>query len=133
MAINGKKKGEAGEREAAAYLTKILELDEKAERELGQARKGGADILGIGHFIFEVKRQEKLELRKWWRQVAKAARNSENAFAIPVVIYRRNRQPWRILISAAFVGLDYGFLRLDEPEAVKWLKMKYDEFKCLPI
>ncbi|MCP4651505.1 MAG: hypothetical protein GY853_15685 [PVC group bacterium] len=126
MTINARSKGSRGEREFAQWIKDLLALNYLPKRNLEQVRSGGADILGVGDFVFEVKRVEKLHLKKWWRQV-KASVTSVND--IPVVVYRQNRKDWRILISAEFVGLQYGFVCLENLESERWLKMKYQEYR----
>ena len=122
MAINGRNKGSAGEREAAKWMQKLLSLDYTPERNLEQVRSGGYDLY-VHPFMVEVKRCERLEYRKWWRQVTDAAKGYE---CIPVVLFRQNRQPWRLLISATYIGLSRGFILLDHTETKQWLRNKYE-------
>lgn len=117
--INGRAKGAAGEREFCRWLQKVLDLDETPTRNLEQTREGGADILGVEPFVFEIKRCEGLKKQDWWLQV-KAASTGEDD--VPVVAYRQNRQPWRFLISANYLGLEAGFLELEERYFIKWMK-----------
>ena len=89
MAASQRTKGAAAEREVAQILTDALGVVVK--RKLGQARDGGDDI-SLGPFRLEVKRRETLAMDQWSHQVEAAA----GANDIPVVIYRRSREPWRI-------------------------------------
>ena len=107
MTINARRKGSSGERECARWLKKILNLEQAPERNLEQVRSGGYD-LRVGDFIIEVKRSEKLQFRKWWLQVVIASKGFVGVE--PVVIYRQNKQPWRILISAKYINLDHGYM-----------------------
>jgi Holliday junction resolvase len=84
-------KGAAGERELAKLLTD--ELGFVVKRNLGQARDGADDIT-IQHFRLEVKRQERLQIDAWSQQVEACAQPHE----VPVVVYRRNGQPWRVCL-----------------------------------
>ena len=84
-------KGAAGERELATLLTD--ELGFVVKRNLGQARDGADDIT-IQHFRLEVKRQERLQIDAWSQQVEACAQPNE----VPVVVYRRNGQPWRVCL-----------------------------------
>lgn len=84
-------KGAAGERELATLLTN--ELGFVVKRNLGQARDGADDIT-IQHFRLEVKRQERLQIDAWSQQVEACAQPNE----VPVVVYRRNGQPWRVCL-----------------------------------
>ena len=95
-------KGATGERELAALLTEQLGFEVK--RKLGQARDGGHDI-EIGRFCIEVKRQERLAIEDWCRQVelsvtTSAEIDSEGSIGspVPVVIFRRSGQPWRAVV-----------------------------------
>ena len=84
-------KGAAGERELAKLLTD--ELGFVVKRNLGQARDGADDIT-IQHFRLEVKRQERLQIDAWSQQVEACSQPHE----VPVVVYRRNGQPWRVCL-----------------------------------
>lgn len=84
-------KGAAGERELAQILTDCLGV--KIQRKLGQARDGGDDIQ-IGKYRIEVKRRETLSIDAWCKQVEDAAEYDE----VPVLAYRRNGQPWRVVV-----------------------------------
>ena len=84
-------KGAAGERELAGILAD--QLGRVVKRNLGQARDGADDIT-IEHFRLEVKRRERLQIDAWSQQVEACANPSE----VPVVVYRRNGQPWRVCL-----------------------------------
>jgi len=122
--INGRSKGAGGERELCRWLQDTLGLQRTPERNLDQVRNGGADVCEVSPFLFEVKRCEAVSKRAWWVQVMKAARQTPGS--IPVVAYRQNRKPWRFLISASYVGLEIGFIQLEEMEFTNWLKAYFD-------
>lgn len=84
-------KGAAGEREFAALLTDALGV--VVRRKLGQARDGGDDVQ-VGKYRIEVKRREALRLDDWCKQIEQATEPGE----VPVVAYRRNGQPWRVVV-----------------------------------
>ena len=84
-------KGARGENELAAMLSD--ELGFVVKRKLGQARDGGDDIQ-VEHYRLEVKRREALRLDDWCQQIEAAAGPGE----WPVVVYRRNGQPWRAVV-----------------------------------
>lgn len=113
--INSNAKGGSGEREFCKWLKDELGIE--AERKLGQARDEGADIL-VGPYVIEVKRCEVIQKRQWWLQVS----NSEKGTRI--VAYRKNRNPWRFLISAKHLGLSVGFLELEEFCFKAWMNLK---------
>lgn len=84
-------KGAQAERELAAYLSDALGIEIK--RKLDQAREGGDD-LQVGQFRIEVKRRETLAIPQWVRQIEECTEEGE----VPVVAFRQNKQPWRIVI-----------------------------------
>ena len=84
-------KGAAGERELAELLSNELGISVK--RKLGQARDGGDDIQ-VGKYRLEVKRREALRMDEWCQQIELAAEPGQ----WPVVVYRRNGQPWRAVV-----------------------------------
>ena len=95
-------KGANGERELAKILSD--ELGFVVKRKLGQARDGGHDI-EIGRFCIEVKRQERLAIEDWCKQVELSVTTSSQIDAegsvgspVPVVIFRRSGQPWRAVV-----------------------------------
>jgi Holliday junction resolvase len=86
-------KGAAAEREFCAVLSE--HLGAVVKRKLGQARDSGDDVQ-VQRFRFEVKRRETLSLPAWCRQVELACKGDPEA--IPVVAYRQNGQPWRVVL-----------------------------------
>lgn len=117
MKINAKKKGAEGEREFCRWIQKNLELDFLPERNLDQVRNGGADILGVYPFVFEIKRVENLDLVSAWIQCKTAAEKEKGE---PVVAFRKNRNAWSFMISASYIGCSRGFLILQEREFIEW-------------
>jgi len=122
--INSRSKGSAGEREACRWLQEKLELDFLPTRTLDQTREGGADITCIKPFFFEVKRCQALALRDWWVQVTAACDRS----GVRVVMFRQDKQPWRFLISATYIGLNKGFIQLEQKVAIEWMKKLCKKF-----
>lgn len=113
--MNIRAKGSKGELEAAKWLHKWLQLKEVPARNLEQTRSGGHDLL-VPPFVIEVKRCETLARNQWWSQVVAAT----GVGLCSVVMYRRNRQPWRFLVPARIIGLDSGYLQLEAEEFVRW-------------
>ena len=99
---SSKIKGANAENEVSKIFNEALGTD--LHRKLGQARDG-ADDLQIGHYRIEIKRRETLAMDQWCHQVEECCGEGD----IPVVVYRRSREPWRVTIS-----LDE-FLRLIKP------------------
>lgn len=84
-------KGAAAERELAEILSN--ELGFVVKRKLGQARDGGDDIQ-VQKYRIEAKRRETLALPAWTRQIEAACQAGE----VPIVAYRQNGQPWRVVL-----------------------------------
>ncbi len=116
--VNARSKGSGGEREFANWLQTTLGLMFKPSRNLEQVRSGGADILDVKPFVFEVKRCEVLLRRDWWIKLV----NQCARWEVPVVAYRQNYHKWKFLISAKNIGLDKGFIELEEMEFTHWIK-----------
>lgn len=85
-------KGAAAERELAEILSK--ELGFVVKRKLGQARDSGDDIQ-VQRYRIEAKRRETLALPAWCRQIETHCQPGE----VPVVAYRQNGQPWRVVLK----------------------------------
>jgi hypothetical protein len=117
--LNGRVKGQIGEREACRLLGDVIgELE--LTRNLEQVRSGGADILGISGLCIEVKRQETLSINSWWQQVCRAA---DNRGDVPVLMFRQNRKPWRFLLPAYLLTVGApGYIELQEPAFRCWLR-----------
>lgn len=113
-----RRKGAAAEREALLLLSK--ELGTELRRNLQQTREGGADCLMVKGFAIEIKRQEQLRRPSWWRQ---AVTQAEMAGAEPMLLYRRNREPWRAWIHTTCGEYREGSL-IDAASAIreKWLR-----------
>ena len=74
-------KGQRGERELFNLVSKKLGIEIK--RGLNASRDGGADSLDLQGFSFEVKRCERVEIKKWWGQTVNQADHG-----IPVLFNR---------------------------------------------
>lgn len=94
MGKSQRTKGAAAEREFTTILSD--QLGQVVKRKLGQARDSGDDVQ-VQNFRFEVKRRETLALPAWCRQVEAACAGDPDA--IPVVAYRQNGQPWRVVLK----------------------------------
>ena len=81
-------KGARAEREVLKLLGE--ELGQQLTRNLSQTREGGADCLDVRGFVIEVKRQERLNRLAWWRQACEQAEGKGE----PMLLYRRNGEPW---------------------------------------
>ncbi len=112
--INSRSKGAGGEREFCRWLYDNMNVP-LPKRNLDQVREGGADIIDIEPFFFEIKRCEVLSLDAWWLQVVVACRESGAIQEpMPVVCFRKNRKPWEFLISAKHINCNKGYIRINE-------------------
>lgn len=83
-------KGKRGELELAGVLRDYGYDCRRGQQYCGAS--GDADVIGLPGVHIEVKRVEDLRLRKALQQSSNDARTEE----IPVVIHRRNREPWKV-------------------------------------
>ncbi len=104
-------KGQRAEREVAKLLQPVViatwnELGKDGtaptlERNLMQAHNGGHDLFGLDWLAIEVKHQEQFALTAWWQQTKeqadKASQRSSNRVE-PVLFYRKNNVPWRVVM-----------------------------------
>lgn len=104
--INIRAKGQEGEREVARAMNSIVEtvltkhgiaFPDKpiVQRNQNQSAVGGSDLTNPFHLAIEVKRQEALSINTWWTQCTKAAVADG---AVPVLVYRRNKQAWAVIM-----------------------------------
>ena len=93
MPINSREKGKRAELEIAHYLQEHG-YDARRGQQFSGAN-GDPDVVGLPGVHIEVKHVEKLNLDKAMEQSIRDAKDGE----IPVVIHRKNRQPWRVTMS----------------------------------
>lgn len=102
MGKSERTKGAAAEREVFKIIREATGIELK--RNLEQYQDTGSDA-HIHGFCIEIKRQEALKLKSWWKQVCEEAVNHQE---IPVLIYRQSNQPWRVVLpwySTSYMGL----------------------------
>ena len=97
MSNMAKQKGKRGEREFGQVIANHL-----GERIVVDPQGNGADILAIPGLSIEVKRQETLVVKTWWRQ---AQRQADSQGDIPVLAYRQNRGQWKVCLPAYLLTL----------------------------
>lgn len=98
MGAGERRKGKAGEREAAQLLTTLLGTHVK--RGLSQTRGGGAespDLIGIPGIHLEVKRQKMPNIRSAMRQATSDAADDQMAVAMT----RADRDGWLVTMHVA--------------------------------
>lgn len=105
MGNMSKQKGKQGEKEVVMLLQQVIDelyLPINCRPILRQTEKSsGFDLTGVHGLAFEVKRRETLQLNQWWLQAKAQAltatqQDTRGAKWRPVLIYRQNRQPWRV-------------------------------------
>lgn len=97
MTINQRSKGRAGEQE----VVRIMKAEGYAAERGWQSRGGGednADVNGVPGVHIEVKRTERFEPYHWLAQ----AQRDAGAEQLPVVLHRRNKQPWMAILPLEF-------------------------------
>ncbi len=90
--MNSKAKGSAGERELAALLTEAgFPAHRNEQRFMGGYDNPDISAAGLEAFHIEVKRVERLNIGEAMKQAERDA-----AGRVPLVVHRRNRQPWLV-------------------------------------
>lgn len=90
MSAMQRRKGQAGENEAAALIREHTGLD--VRRRVRQ-HEGDSDLEGIPGWSVEIKRAKRAELSAWWLQAVEQARRAR---AKPALFYRLDRGQWRV-------------------------------------
>lgn len=105
-------KGANGEREVIRIFNDELGMDLK--RNLDQYQGTDCDCRFDGLAI-EIKRQEKLQLRAWWKQICEVRGDD-----LPVLIYRQSRQPWRVILPLHGVSELFVYWQQGQPLIPEW-------------
>jgi hypothetical protein len=101
-------KGANAEREIVRMLQPIVDKIYKVydmeeipllERNTLQCNKGGSDIAGLEWMALEIKRQETLDLDKWWEQSRAATKKGQTT----ILLYRQNGRKWRCQTHGALI------------------------------
>jgi hypothetical protein len=98
MGLKSSNKGETGEREIAALMAELTGFD--VRRKVRQ-HHGDSDLEGIPGWSVKVKRHAKATratVRAWWDQTVT---QSQSYGAIPVLLYRQDRDEWRAVWPVA--------------------------------
>lgn len=90
-------KGKRGEREFAKWVRDTFDLD--AERNAQQYKGGGSGnpdvfVPGLDYIHFEVKRNEQIGIGTKLLADAMEQATNDADILVPVVVWRRSRQPW---------------------------------------
>lgn len=95
---SAKNKGRSGETELAKELQKFGFNTRRTAQFNGKAEDGEADVTGLPGIHIECKRTEKLSLYEAMEQAERDTASS-NRDEIPVVMHRRNRKPWLVIMK----------------------------------
>ena len=119
--INSRTKGKRGELELAQLLRSQVYLCARRGQQYSGVN-GDADVIGVKGIHIEVKRQEKVFDEKWMKQAEDDARKGE----IPVVIYRRNHEQWKLLIRQDLADIIWQTLTEEQKQDIR------DRIKMIP-
>jgi Holliday junction resolvase len=113
MSINSRQKGAGAEREFAGLIHDWSGI--RLIRNLEQTRSGGHDLIvhpdevgsvadAFRQLAIECKRYQTAtdaQVQKWWAQ---AVMQADQAGLKPVLAYRANRSPWRVVVPIFLVN-----------------------------
>lgn len=93
--MNSKRKGNAGERELLSILSEAGKAERNDQRYIGGKDNPDISFRHNGKkYHVECKRCEKLSLYEAMEQAVRDA----NGHATPVVMHRRNKKPWLVVL-----------------------------------
>lgn len=93
MGLRSRNKGKRGEREAAAELQRLFNVDARRGRQFQGSDESPDVVVDIPRLHFEVKRCESFRLYDALDQAIHDA-----GVNIPVVLHRQNRRPWVAIV-----------------------------------
>lgn len=117
--INSRTKGASGERELAQLLRNQGHLEARRGQQYSGIN-GDADVIGVKGIHIECKRQQKVNDEMWLKQAEDDARKGE----LPVVIYRRDREQWKVLIRQNLADIIWQTLTEEQKQDIRD-KLKY--------
>lgn len=117
MTINSRQKGAGAEREFAGLIRDLANV--RLIRNLEQSRAGGHDLIvhpdeagitaeSFRRLAIECKRYQTAtdaQIRKWWNQ---AVLQADQAGPIPILGYRADRAPWRVVVPICYINSSLG-------------------------
>lgn len=95
--INSKKKGKRGELEVTSLLKKFGFNAHRSAQYCGNTG-AAADVEGLPGIHIEVKRVERLNLKKAYEQAVNDSKENGNN-DIPAVFHRGSYEPWMVTLS----------------------------------
>lgn len=95
MGMTSRNKGKRGELELSHELQRLgFQAAHRSQQYCGTA--SSADVTGLSGIHIECKRAESLSLYTAYEQ---AVRDSAGSSDLPVVMHRRSRRPWLVIMS----------------------------------
>lgn len=108
--VNSRQKGARSEREIANILRDKYGFSQCRRSQQFSGLNGDADIVGVPFLHCEIKNVQRLNVRNAMDQSQRDAKEDE----IPVVMHKKDRQPWLVTI-----GLD-DFMRFYKTWLKEW-------------
>jgi Holliday junction resolvase len=94
--VNSKQKGSRRERELASILRDKGYTDARRTQQYCGNTGDASDVVGLPHIHCEVKGTQVTTINKFIKQ---AKRDSKNKDDIPTVFYKRNNEPWLVVMD----------------------------------
>lgn len=110
--MNSRRKGADGERELAKVLRKQGHNTRRGQQYSGA--NGDADVVGVDGIHIECKRVERFMDEPALKQAERDARTGE----VPVVIYRRNKEQWKVLLRQDIANCIWQVLTAQQKEQI---------------
>lgn len=112
--INSRAKGKAGELELAQLLRNQGHLNARRGQQFSGIN-GDADIVGVSGIHIECKRCEHVYDEQWLKQSERDARKGE----LPVVIYRRSREQWKVILRQDLADIIWQTLTEEQKQSIR--------------
>lgn len=123
--MNSRTKGKRAELELAQLLRNQGHIDARRGQQYSGI-SGDADVIGVKGIHIECKRVERFMDEPALKQSERDARTGE----VPIVIYRRNKEQWKVLLRQDIADLIWQTLTEDQKQyiyGILKLKTKLDK------
>lgn len=94
--MNSRSKGKRGELEAARFLSAAGFAARRGRQYAGAPEAPDVICPALTRLHFEVKRTQRVQLYEWMDKA-----RADAGSGLPVVLYRRNRAPWLVVLDAS--------------------------------
>jgi Holliday junction resolvase len=94
MAVNSRSKGKMGEREIALLMRQCGYANARRSAQYCGNTGEAPDVVGVDGLHIEVKRREQIQDEVFIQQAEKEAKKG----LVPVVMYRRSREKWKVCL-----------------------------------